>query len=76
MVSAEDGHYITDVRKIKFAGKDKGEFIADSSGMFFDPYGIVYIALNFLRFGFPDSDDGTIRDYAPRFAIGAYNVNT
>ena len=45
VVSASDGHYLTDVLKIDFGDEGYGEFIADSSGMFFDQYGKVYIAL-------------------------------
>ena len=45
VIRATDGHYVTEVTKIKWAGKDKGENIADSNGLFFDQYGMVYIAL-------------------------------
>ena len=62
-----------------YGSGDAGNYIAHSSGMFFDQYGMVYIALS--NYGtdsefMTDSDNGNIEEYAPRFAIAGYSVQS
>ena len=45
-MATEDGHYVTQVLEVHYEGAGKGNYIAHSSGMFFDQYGLVYIALS------------------------------
>lgn len=44
--------------------------------MYFDPYGIVYMTHNFLGSTFQDADDGTFTNYASKFVVSGYNVNS
>lgn len=67
-----DGHYATQVTQIKYGGAGSGENIAESSGMFFDQYGMVYIAVQYFGTDFTNSEDDSISDYAPRFGIVGY----
>ena len=44
--------------------------------MYFDPYGMVYMAHSFEGSSTLNSDDNTITTYASKFVVSAYNVNT
>ena len=45
----------------------RGEYIVESAGMYFDPYGLVYNAHSFVGTKGTASDDGKVGDYAARF---------
>ena len=76
VVRAEDGHYVTDVHEITHGKRDKGEFIVEASGMYFDPYGIVYMGFNFVGSKGANADDGSFNEYASKLAVGAFNANS
>ena len=44
ILRAENGHYVTDLHKITHGSSGKAEFTVSSAGMYFDPYGMVYMA--------------------------------
>ena len=44
--------------------------------MYFDPYGIVYMAHSFEGTVFQNADNGSFTDYASKFVVSGYNVNT
>ena len=73
---AEDGHFLTNIHKITHGAKDKGDFTVSSSGMYFDPYGLVYMAHSFVGIKFPDADNDAFKNYAAKLAVSAYNVSS
>lgn len=76
IVRTEDGHYLTDAHKITHGAKDKGDFTVSSSGMHFDPYGLVYMAHSFVGIKYADADNGAFTNYASKLAVSGYNVNS
>ena len=75
IVRAEDGHYVTNVHEIKHGKNGIVEFIVEASGMYFDPYGLVYMGFNFVGEKGANADDGSFIEYASKLAVGAFNVN-
>ena len=59
VVDAASGHYVNDYFDIFHGAKDFGEFVASASGMFFDNYGLVYLAQSFFGTKGTDCDDGS-----------------
>ena len=75
IVRVEDGHYYAGLREIIHGDNDKANIYVAAHGMYFDSYGIIYMA-----FGSEKHDkgmsDGSISDYAPKVAVGAYDGTT
>ena len=44
--------------------------------MYFDPYGIVYMAHSFVGTTYSDADNGAFTNYASKLAVSGYNVNS
>ena len=44
VVKASDGHYIAGIHEIIHGGNDKANIYVPSNGMYFDSYGIIYMA--------------------------------
>lgn len=59
IISALDGHYITEVTEMRHGDPGNGEYIVESAGMYFDPYGIVYNAHSYIGNKGVATDDGT-----------------
>ena len=79
VVRSYDGHYVSGIHSITHGDGDKGSLQARAAGMYFDSYGVVYMA-----FGSEVDDkgatnvdvDGEIKDHAPKFAIAAFTGST
>jgi len=72
---AEDGHYVSGIHEIIHGKSDKANFFVDARSMYFDSYGIVYMALNNLKTD-KGLTDNSIGDFAPKVAVAAFNSNT
>ena len=69
VIRAVDGHYVTGVHEINHGVN--GYYRVESSGMFFDPYGVVYMTFNFFS-----GSSSAFNGYAARLAVGGFDVNT
>ena len=76
ILRAENGHFVTDLTKIKHGDSGKAEFTVFSGGMYFDPYGMVYMAHSNIAKTLQNADNGAFNNYASKLVISAYNVNT
>lgn len=79
VVRASDGHYVSGIHRFTHGDGDKGRLYVPNGGMYFDNYGIVYMAFGSERDdkGATNEDvDGDIKDHAPKFAIAGFNGST
>ena len=44
--------------------------------MFFDPYGMVYMAHSFVGTKFCDADNGAFSNYATKFVVSGYSAKS
>ena len=75
VIRAADGHYLGDAQQLDHGDANKKHTVLPS-GMYFDSYGLVYMAHSFVGSTRMDADNSAFTNYASKLAVSAYNTNT
>ena len=74
---ASDGHYVAGIHEIIHGENDKANIYVASNGMYYDSYGIIYMAFGTEKHDKGmSSEDGSMNDEAPKVAVAAFEGST